>query len=97
MGRRCHDVPEEEAIDQLAGYMLLNDLSARDYQYLTPQWGPGKVFDGAAPCGPALVTSDDAGPHDGIEIELKLNERMQSGSTADLIHSIPALVAFSRS
>jgi acylpyruvate hydrolase len=73
--------------------MLLNDLSARDFQFKTPQWMPGKVFDASAPCGPALVTPDEAGPHDGIEIELTLNGRvMQSASTSDLIHSIPALV-----
>ena len=95
IGRRCKDVPEPEALDVVAGYTLLNDLSARDYQFKTPQWMPGKVFDGSAPCGPALVTPDEAGPHDAIEIELTLNgETMQSGSTADLIHVVPALVAY---
>ena len=64
IGRRCRDVAEAEALDHVAGYMLLNDLSARDLQFATPQWMPGKVFDGSAPCGPALVTPDEAGPHD---------------------------------
>jgi acylpyruvate hydrolase len=92
---RCKDVPEAEAMDHVAGYTLLNDLSARDYQFKTPQWMPGKTFDGAAPCGPALVTPDEAGPHDAIEIELTLNgEIMQKSSTADLVHSVPALVAY---
>jgi acylpyruvate hydrolase len=95
MGARCKDVPEERALDHVAGYMLLNDLSARDYQFKTPQWMPGKTFDGSAPCGPALVTADEAGPHDGIEIELRLNgETMQRATTADLVHSVPALVAY---
>jgi 2-keto-4-pentenoate hydratase/2-oxohepta-3-ene-1,7-dioic acid hydratase in catechol pathway len=95
IGDRAKDVPEESALDHIAGYTLLNDLSARDYQFKTPQWMPGKVFDGAAPCGPALVTLDEAGPHHAIEIELTLNgERMQKSSTADLIHSVPALVAY---
>jgi len=94
VGRRCRDVPEADALDHVAGYMLLNDLSARDLQFATPQWMPGKVFDGSAPCGPAIVTGDEAGPHDGIEIALTLNgETMQSASTADLIFSVPALVA----
>ena len=94
VGSRCKDVPEEEAMRHVAGYTLLNDLSARDLQFSTPQWMPGKVFDGSAPCGPALVTPDEAGPHDAIEIELTLNgEVMQSGSTADLVHSVPALLA----
>jgi acylpyruvate hydrolase len=95
IGDRAKDVPEENAMEHVAGYTLLNDLSARDYQFKTPQWMPGKVFDGAAPCGPALVTPDEAGPHDAIEIQLTLNgERMQKSSTADLIHSVPALVAY---
>jgi 2-keto-4-pentenoate hydratase/2-oxohepta-3-ene-1,7-dioic acid hydratase in catechol pathway len=95
IGRRCKDVPEADALDVIAGYTLLNDLSARDYQFMTPQWAPGKVFDGSAPCGPALVTPDEAGPPDAIEISLTLNgEVMQSASTADLIHSIPSVVAY---
>jgi 2-keto-4-pentenoate hydratase/2-oxohepta-3-ene-1,7-dioic acid hydratase in catechol pathway len=95
IGRRSKDVAEADALDAIAGYTLLNDLSARDYQFKTLQWGPGKVFDGSAPCGPALVTPDEAGPHDAIEISLTLNgETMQSASTADLIHPIPAVVAY---
>ena len=89
------DIPEADALDDVAGYTLLDDLSARDDQVKTPQWMPGKTFDGAAPFGPALVTKDEAGPHDGIEIALHLNgQRMQHSSTADLLHSIPALVAY---
>jgi 2-keto-4-pentenoate hydratase/2-oxohepta-3-ene-1,7-dioic acid hydratase in catechol pathway len=95
IGARGKDVPEERALDHVAGYMLLNDLSARDLQFKTPQWMPGKTFDGAGPCGPALVTADEAGPHDGIDIELRLNgEVMQQGSTSDLVHPVPALIAF---
>jgi 2-keto-4-pentenoate hydratase/2-oxohepta-3-ene-1,7-dioic acid hydratase in catechol pathway len=95
IGDRCKDVPVEAALDHIAGFTLFNDLSARDLQFKTPQWMPGKVFDGAAPCGPALVTGDEVGPHDAIEIELRLNgELMQQSSTADLVHSIPELVAY---
>ena len=94
VGRRAKDVAESEALDHLAGYTLLNDLSARDLQGRGPQWMPGKIFDGSAPCGPALVTPDEAGPADAIAISLTLNgETMQDSSTADLIFSIPQLVA----
>jgi 2-keto-4-pentenoate hydratase/2-oxohepta-3-ene-1,7-dioic acid hydratase in catechol pathway len=94
IGRRAQDVPESDALDHVAGYMLLNDLSARDLQFATPQWMPGKVFDASAPCGPALVTPDEAGPADGISFSLTLNgETMQAASTDDLIFSVPALVA----
>ena len=75
IGSRCHEVEPDDALGHVAGYTLLNDLSARDLQFATPQWMPGKVFDGSAPCGPALVTPDEAGPHDGIEFRLELNGR----------------------
>lgn len=94
VGRRAKDVEEAEALDYVAGYTLLNDLSARDLQGATPQWMPGKVFDGSAPCGPYLVTPDEAGPADRIGIRLTLNgEEMQNGATDDLIFSIPQLLA----
>jgi 2-keto-4-pentenoate hydratase/2-oxohepta-3-ene-1,7-dioic acid hydratase in catechol pathway len=94
IGRSARDVAEDRALDHVAGYTLFNDLSARDLQFSTPQWMPGKVFDGSAPCGPALVTPEEAGPHDAIDISLQLNgETMQSASTSDLIFSVPQLVA----
>jgi 2-keto-4-pentenoate hydratase/2-oxohepta-3-ene-1,7-dioic acid hydratase in catechol pathway len=94
VGRRCSRIEPAEALEAVAGYMLLNDLSARDLQFATPQWMPGKVFDGSAPCGPALVTPDEAGRPDEIEFSLDLNgERMQEASTSDLIFSVPDLVA----
>jgi acylpyruvate hydrolase len=95
IGRRAHAVAEEDALDFVAGYTLFNDLSARDLQFATPQWMAGKVFDGSAPCGPALVTPDEAGGHDGIEIELTLNgEKMQGDSTANFIFGVPRLVSY---
>lgn len=94
VGKRAKDVGEDEALDYVAGYTLLNDLSARDLQGATPQWMPGKVFDGSAPCGPYLVTPDEAGPAGAIAIRLTLNgEEMQNGATDDLIFSIPQLIA----
>jgi 2-keto-4-pentenoate hydratase/2-oxohepta-3-ene-1,7-dioic acid hydratase in catechol pathway len=94
VGRRCKDIEPDEALDSIAGFMLLNDLSARDLQFATPQWMPGKVFDGSAPCGPAIVTPDEAGAPDSISFTLDLNgERMQDASTSDLIFSVAELVS----
>jgi 2-keto-4-pentenoate hydratase/2-oxohepta-3-ene-1,7-dioic acid hydratase in catechol pathway len=94
VGKRAKDVDEADALDYVAGYTLLNDLSARDLQGATAQWMAGKVFDGAAPCGPYLVTAEEAGAPDRIEIRLTRNgEEMQNGRTDDLIFSIPALVS----
>jgi 2-keto-4-pentenoate hydratase/2-oxohepta-3-ene-1,7-dioic acid hydratase in catechol pathway len=94
VGRSCKDVDPDQALEAIAGYMLLNDLSARDLQFATPQWMPGKVFDGSAPCGPTIVTPDEAGAPDSISFTLDLNgERMQDASTSDLIFSVAELVA----
>ena len=93
IGRRLKDVGSDEALAGVAGYTLMNDLSARDLQLATTQWMAGKTFDGAAPCGPALVTADEVA-HDAIEFALALNgEEMQSADTSDLIFGVPELVA----
>jgi 2-keto-4-pentenoate hydratase/2-oxohepta-3-ene-1,7-dioic acid hydratase in catechol pathway len=94
VGQRCAGVSDEDALECIAGYMLFNDLSARDLQFATPQWMPGKVFDGSAPCGPALVTPDEALADGAVSFELTLNgERMQSASTDDLIFGFGPLVS----
>jgi 2-keto-4-pentenoate hydratase/2-oxohepta-3-ene-1,7-dioic acid hydratase in catechol pathway len=94
IGKRAAEVDEADALGHVAGYTLLNDLSARDLQFQTPQWIPGKVFDGSAPCGPFLVTPDEAGAPDAIGIAMDLNgERMQASDTGDLIFGVAALVS----
>lgn len=94
IGRAAKDVAAADALDHVAGYTLLNDLSARDLQFQTPQWLPGKVFDGSAPCGPELVTPDEVGDPAAIGIALDLNgERMQESSTEHLIFGIAELLA----
>jgi 2-keto-4-pentenoate hydratase/2-oxohepta-3-ene-1,7-dioic acid hydratase in catechol pathway len=95
IGTRLKEVDAETALEGVAGYMLMNDLSARDLQLATTQWISGKSFDGAGPCGPALVTADEAGAHDEIEFSLTLNgEEMQRSSTSDLIFKVPELVSY---
>jgi acylpyruvate hydrolase len=95
IGTQARSVTEADALEYVAGYTLLNDLSARDLQFATPQWMPGKVFDGSAPCGPALVTPDEATAGGAIEISLELNgETMQSASTDDLVFSVAALTSY---
>ncbi|HYH60937.1 MAG TPA: fumarylacetoacetate hydrolase family protein [Solirubrobacterales bacterium] len=94
IGKRLKEVDADAALAGVAGYTLMNDLSARDLQLATTQWISGKSFDGAAPCGPALVTADEAGAHDQIDFKLTLNgEEMQSSSTSDLIFKAPELVS----
>ena len=95
VGRRCRAWTRPGRWTRWRVTRCFNDLSARDYQYLTPQWGPGKAFDESGPCGPALVTPDEAGAADAIAFSLELNgETMQSSTTADLIHSVAALLRY---
>lgn len=94
IGTRANEVSETEALDHVAGYTLLNDLSARDLQFATPQWIPGKVFDGSAPCGPWLATPDEVGDPGSIPLALDLNgQRMQESDSGDLIFGIAELVS----
>ncbi|MEO1091167.1 MAG: fumarylacetoacetate hydrolase family protein [Pseudomonadota bacterium] len=95
IGRRCHDVGEDEALDHVFGYTLFNDVSVRDYQRKTTQWTMGKNFDGTGPMGPAIVTKDDlpAGAS-GLGIRTRLNgQTVQDASTDQMVFKVPRLVS----
>jgi 2-keto-4-pentenoate hydratase/2-oxohepta-3-ene-1,7-dioic acid hydratase in catechol pathway len=95
IGRRCRRVSEHEALDYVAGYMPFNDVSARDLQTATTQWTMGKAFDTSAPCGPSLVTHDEVGDPQALELTTRVNgEVMQSTNTSLMIHPVRKLVAF---
>jgi acylpyruvate hydrolase len=95
IGRAGRDIPPDRAMDYVAGYTIVNDVSCRDYQMKTGQWMIGKTFDTFAPMGPYLVTRDEiADPHN-LEISLHLNgERMQHSNTRNLIFKTGYLIAF---
>jgi 2-keto-4-pentenoate hydratase/2-oxohepta-3-ene-1,7-dioic acid hydratase in catechol pathway len=93
IARDCRDVPEAEALDVIAGVTVANDVSARDHQYVTSQFSWSKSFDTFCPLGPQLVTLDEVDPFD-LRLETRVNgELRQEGTTADLLTSIPAIVA----
>ncbi|HVO41617.1 MAG TPA: fumarylacetoacetate hydrolase family protein [Aggregatilineales bacterium] len=94
IGRRARHVPEIDAMRYVAGYTLINDVSARDYQYRTSQWTIGKTFDTFAPMGPALVTADEIPDPHNLPIRLKIgSELLQNSNTRNLIFNVPQLVA----
>lgn len=94
IGKRGRHISEADALDHVAGYMPINDVSARDYQERVSQWTMGKSFDTFAPMGPALVTSDEVGDPHKLAIRLWIgDEVLQDSSTSQLIFSIPKLVA----
>ena len=94
IGKRARYVAEEDAMAYVAGYLPINDVSARDYQTRTSQWTLGKTFDTFAPMGPALVTADEvADPHD-LAIRLWIGDQtLQDSNTQQLIFNVPRLIA----
>jgi 2-keto-4-pentenoate hydratase/2-oxohepta-3-ene-1,7-dioic acid hydratase in catechol pathway len=95
IGRRCRHVPRERAHEVIAGYLVANDVSVRDYQVRTTQWTLGKSFDTHGVLGPWLVTSDEVDPAAGLELRTLVNgELRQHSSTANLIFDCFELVEF---
>ena len=95
IGRGGRDIPQSEAFDHIAGYACFNDITVRDWQRHTHQWTPGKNFPGTGPLGPWLVTRDEVGDVNTLEIESRLNGVvMQHASLGDLIFTIPVLIEY---
>lgn len=94
IGRRCGGATSA-TIDDVAGYTVGNDVSARDVQFGDVQWTRGKSFDTFTPLGPWLVTADEFGDPAGHRIYTTVNgETLQDDTTSSLIFDIPALLAF---
>jgi 2-keto-4-pentenoate hydratase/2-oxohepta-3-ene-1,7-dioic acid hydratase in catechol pathway len=95
IGREGRNIGEREALSFVAGAMPFNDVSARDLQFQNPLWTSGKAIDTFAPCGPALVTLDEAGELGELGLRARINgETVQDGTTSDLIFTPPELVAW---
>ncbi|NUR90433.1 MAG: fumarylacetoacetate hydrolase family protein, partial [Nonomuraea sp.] len=106
IGRTARDLDTDSALDAVAGYCAGNDVSARSVDYGYPRdlddpavrffdWLAGKWLDGFAPLGPYLVTADEVGDPQALDIELSVNGRIrQRGSTKDMIFTVAELVAF---
>lgn len=95
IGRRGKNIPEASAKEYIAGYMCLNDVTARDIQMGDGQWVRGKTFDTFAPIGPYLVTGEEIADPQNLDISLTLNGQvMQSSNTSNLIFGIDFLVSY---
>ncbi len=95
IGKRGRHIAEEDALDYVFGYTILNDGSVREYQRKSNQWTAGKNFDATGPVGPVVVTPDElpAGAS-GLRISSHLNGQvMQDSNTADMIFSVPQTIA----
>jgi len=95
IGRTASRVDEADALSYVAGAMPFNDVSARDLQLQNTLWTSGKAVDTFAPCGPALVTLDEAGDLGSLALRTRINGKVvQEGNTSNLIFSVASAVAW---
>ena len=96
IGRHAKYVEERDALDYVAGYCVVNDVSERRYQLEgTGQWVKGKSHDSFAPIGPWMVTRDEIADAQKLDLWLEVNgHRYQNGNTRTMIFTVPVLVAY---
>lgn len=95
IGQAGKRIPAREALNYVAGFSVLNDVSGRQVQFSDSQWFRGKSFDTFAPMGPALVTVDEIENFQNLKLTTRVNgEIMQDGNSADMIFDIPTIIAF---
>jgi 2-keto-4-pentenoate hydratase/2-oxohepta-3-ene-1,7-dioic acid hydratase in catechol pathway len=95
IGKQALSVSACKAIEYVAGYTIVNDVTARDLQRRESQWTRAKGLDTFAPCGPWLVTTDEITDPHSLDIKLRVNgELRQDSNTSDLIFKIPELIEF---
>ena len=95
IGRGGRHIAADDWQNHVAGYTIINDVSARDFQMATTQWLMGKTFDTFAPMGPHLVTADEVKDPHALDISLTIGgDVLQNSNTRELIFKIPELVAF---
>ncbi len=95
IGTRCKEVSEQEALQYVAGYSVFNDVSARDLQMQTSQYIAGKALDTFAPMGPGMVLASDISNPQALTLITRVNgQEVQHASTADMIFSVAAIIAF---
>jgi 2-keto-4-pentenoate hydratase/2-oxohepta-3-ene-1,7-dioic acid hydratase in catechol pathway len=94
IGQRCRHVPRERAAGVIGGYFVLNDVTVRDWQKMTPQWTMGKSFDTHAPTGPWLTLPDAVDPGDLALRTFVNGELRQQSNTRELVRDPHDLIAF---
>jgi 2-keto-4-pentenoate hydratase/2-oxohepta-3-ene-1,7-dioic acid hydratase in catechol pathway len=95
IGKACRHVSREDALGVVAGYLVANDVTARDWQFRSPTYTLGKSFDTHGPIGPWLTTADEVPDPHALEMVLTLNgEERQRTSTGDMIYNIADQIAY---
>ncbi|HET6449594.1 MAG TPA: fumarylacetoacetate hydrolase family protein, partial [Conexibacter sp.] len=95
IGAPLRHASEDEVLDAVAGYTILNDVTMRDWQLRTSQFLQGKTFEAATPVGPFLVTPEEVDHGRSLAIECAVDgEVMQSAKTSDMLFSIPHVLSY---
>jgi 2-keto-4-pentenoate hydratase/2-oxohepta-3-ene-1,7-dioic acid hydratase in catechol pathway len=94
IGKNCKNVSVDDAFDSIFGYMIFNDVSARDIQFKDKQFTRGKGFDSFAPCGPWITTKDEIKDPQNLKMTTKINgELRQNSSSSNMFIKIPEIVS----
>jgi len=94
IGKNCKNISESEAKEAIFGYMVFNDVSARDIQSKDKQFTRGKSFDSFAPCGPWITTADEISDPQNLKLTTKVNGQVrQNSSTSKMFIKIPEIVS----
>ncbi len=94
IGKNCKNVDEKDSMGMIFGYMILNDVSARDVQAQDKQFGRAKGFDTFAPCGPWITTADEITNPQNLKLTTKINGQMrQDSSTSNMFIKIPSIIS----
>ena len=95
IGKKCRGVAADKALDYVAGYLCVNDISARDFQRADGQWVRAKSQDSFGPMGPWLVTRDELAEPQSLGIRCSINGRkLQDSNTREMIFGVRDLIAF---
>jgi 2-keto-4-pentenoate hydratase/2-oxohepta-3-ene-1,7-dioic acid hydratase in catechol pathway len=94
IGQQARYVDESEALNYVAGYTIVNDVSERAFQMATSQWDKGKGFDTSGPIGPWLVTTDEIKDPQNLDMLLEVNgKKMQSGNTRTMVFDCAKIIS----
>lgn len=94
IGKTCKNISQEQAKEVIFGYMIFNDVSARDIQFKDKQFTRGKGFDTFAPCGPWITTADEISDPQNLKLVTKVNDQIrQNSSTEKMFIKIPEIVS----
>jgi len=95
IGRTARYVPREQALEYVYGYTIINDASARDFQFLTTQWAAGKIGDTLAPVGPYIADRSEIPDPHVLDLKTWVNGTlMQNGTTRNFIFDVRYLVSY---